>query len=267
VLRHFKYLNTDLVREFLAQFEGGIFDEEQVRTEGTRHKRLGAEVGVGPASVSADLGGEKVTGQERVQRQTGASEFARLYEHLQQDDLIQALPNFDEVIWAGLAPGEIVEVPVVVALPGILKLLQLAAGFQALLPMVEAASPVTAQQRDMLKIMGDFSAVVDTGPLTVIAAAATAPRFKMVVPLVREYVRVPQDSIEGEATLVAKIQRKLNKGETVSAIELFPGMNRLGRKQLDSLNRSLRGGPPGMDLGVSTVSYPGAVMTTVGIFQ
>jgi len=219
------------------------------------------------ASLRGEIGKESVTDHQRVQKQTAASEFARLYEHLNRDDLIQPLPNLDDVIWSQLAPGEIVEVPVIVALPGILKLFELAASFQSLLPLVEASSAVTAEQREMLRIMSDLAAAVETGSLTVISSVAMASKFKMIVPLARPHLRVPVASIEGEATLLAKIQRKLNRGEIVSAIELFPGMNRLGRKQLDSFNKSIQGGPTGLDLGVSTVSYPGAVVTPIAIFQ
>jgi hypothetical protein len=268
VLRHFKYLNSDLVREFLAQLEGAVFDESQVKTASTSDKGVGAGVSANIAGIKADLSKSTTSEHERTEKQTAASEFARLFAHLESQDLVQSLPAFDDVIWTDLQAGEIVEVPVTVAFPGFYKLLQLTAGFQALLPLLPpSVGAVTDEQRAMLKLMSDFGAVLESGPLTVIATVATANKNKMVAPLLRQHVRVSPESLEGEATILAKIQRKLRRGDVVSAVELFPGMNKLSPKQLADFDRTMQGPSGGLDLGKSVISYPGVVVTPIALYQ
>ncbi len=271
VLRHFLYLDEELVQEFLSQYEGGLYDEEERSTESRGAHGVSGKVGVGPLGLAGEAKKDAHQSEHRTTRQTSAGQFSRLYDYLDEDELIQRLPALDDAIWEQLESAELVEMPASIALPGLTKMVEIASGMLDILPMLQAfsASEISADPEGMEKMKAFVKMTSsDAGPISVIASVAASPRFQFLCSLKREWCRVPSASMEVEATILGKIQRKLGRGETVSAIEFFPGMNRLGRKQLREFERKL-GNPqiPGMELGASSVRYPGAVLTPIGVFQ
>lgn len=268
-LRQFLYLDHDLVHEFLAPFEGGIFDQETKSTETRGERGVGGRVGTPFAGVEGNLGKDTRVGQERTTHQTSSSEFSRLYDHLEAEDLVQPLPAVDEGIWAQLEQGELVEFPATVALPGFSKMLDLAAGMAGILPLMQSlgAGPTDPAAVKAIEGMAQLQAS-DSGPVSLIASVAAYPRFRFLCQLNRSFLRASANALEGEATVIGKIQRKLFRAETVSAVELFPGMNRLSKKQRREFERNV-GNPkiPGMEFGPSSIAYPGAILTPIAIYR
>jgi predicted DNA-binding transcriptional regulator AlpA len=270
VLRHFLYCDADLVRDFLAQIEGGIYDEEDVKSKTDDSRNVGGGITVGPASLKAasDHGGSSETAR-RIQ-QTMASEFQRLYSLLDNEGLIQPLSAFDDAIWDQIQVGEILEAPVVVRMPGFQQMAELAADFGKLMPLLELGGVTTAmpaEDLDMVRMFGEFHSALESGPMSVIATAAGNKKVRLLCRLDRNYLRTDAKSIEGEATILAKIQRKLRRGEHVSAAE-FPALNRLSAKKRREFDKIFhKPDIEGLVVGEGGVSYPGAVLTVLGIYR
>jgi hypothetical protein len=149
-LRQLLYCDTDLIRQFLAQLEGGIFDEEHQAERTGGRTGVGGEVKAGPLGGRADRGREESQEVERVVCQTEASEFDRLYRSLSQQGNIQFLENIDDAIWDQLQRREIVEVEAVIRPAGLEKISELFIKFQEILPLIDAMGAEGSIQRRVI---------------------------------------------------------------------------------------------------------------------
>jgi hypothetical protein len=73
VLRQFLYRDDELVLQFLAQLEGGTYDEELVTEQNQSGGAFGGGVGAGPAKLSAERKKQGSWEASRTVRQTDES--------------------------------------------------------------------------------------------------------------------------------------------------------------------------------------------------
>lgn len=222
-------------------------------------------------SVKGEIGRSSSTELQRKVQQVEASWFDRLYSLMDGEGLIQPLAAFDDDIYRSLGAGEIIEAPVIVRLTGLQQMLDLAADFMdkwvPMLKLGNAGPQVSDETANATKMAEALRGILEQGPLAVIATATGNPRIRFVCRLDRRFLRIAASSVEGEATLLAKIQRKLKDGETVSAVEM-PGFGPLSgqaRSEFDSIfqNPNIEG----IQLGESSITSPGAVVTVIGLYR
>jgi len=141
VLRHFLYLNEDLISDFLGQLPGGLERETARHVERSGRKGLGGGAGVGPVSIKADLAGETKRLSEVTVDRSAAGEFQRLYSAL-GPNAIQQLPALDDQIWSALGVFEILEFGAIITLPAIARLVDVTEKFGPLAQMLTSAGKV-----------------------------------------------------------------------------------------------------------------------------
>jgi predicted DNA-binding transcriptional regulator AlpA len=270
VLRQFQYCDQDLVRDFLAQVEGGVYEGEDVTETSQGSKKVGGGVSAGPLNMNAGADRGITRGNARHVAQVMASEFQRLYSVLDEDGMITPLDAFDDAIWEQVQASEVVEVPVEMRLPGFHQIAQIAAEFGKMMPLLQmggVAPDMPAANADMMRMMGELHAASEAGPLTVIATATGNSKVKFLCRLKREHVQADPQVLEGEATILAKIQRKIRRGEHASAIDIpaFRGLSNKKRREFDKIFDKPK--IEGFDVGESTVPYPGAVLTVVAVYR
>jgi len=268
VLRRFLYLDSDLTGEFLAQLDQGVFTEEEQRNVVRREKRLGGDVKAGLGSVGLGAGAGRGSSDEaeatRTMRQTPESEFARLYDVLSSSGDVQWLEALDEQIWEQLRRGEIVEVESVVSAASLTKFATLAEKAAPLMEVMELlGETVDTETREAMAGMRSLGDLFGN-KVPVVSRAAGAPKFKFIANLEKDKVRVDLDELEGEATLVAKIQRKLAPSEKHTVFESMPGMGSLPR----ALRRSIQGDIKNeKELPDLVIRSPAAVVTPIAIYR
>lgn len=82
MLRQFLYLDQDLVRDFLAQAEGGLYDETRELSSSQGQHGLEGRLSVGPLAAGGQRSKSAHAETESVVHQTAPSEFDRLYRNL-----------------------------------------------------------------------------------------------------------------------------------------------------------------------------------------
>lgn len=105
MLRDFLYLNHKLVGQFLAQLEGGVFDEETERTSQTGKGGFSGALHAPVAELKGEKGRESTSENERIMRQTPESQFNRLYDYLNKDDMLSVDEISDPAFVSGLKQG------------------------------------------------------------------------------------------------------------------------------------------------------------------
>src|SRR5258708_16273027 len=125
MLRHFLYLNEDLVRDFLGQMPGGLERETERHLEHTGRRSVEGGASIGPVGIKGDLGNETKRLSDVTVEHAAAGDFQRLYSALSAAEAIQDLRVLDEKIWSDLQPSEILEVGALITLPAIARLVDL----------------------------------------------------------------------------------------------------------------------------------------------
>jgi hypothetical protein len=266
ILRNFLFLDTATMTDYLSTLEGYVVEGTVDQTDvGKREKggKLAAKVIEGGASSEVST--------ETKQKLTvpDAAKFQRLYEILEEQDLIQYLDAFDEEIWNQLKRGELLEVQAAIRLPELL----------AVTKMVEDLSPLlgvmTALGQDPLddpEARVAFDGMREVGKLTkqkhvpLLFEAVSTPGFRFVANLPRQYIRRPLSDLQGEAVVFGKIQRILTKGQKYEAFSLlppsasFPTRRSLTKEQ----RRKRRQAKKGL---TEMVNGPAIVLTPLAVFR
>jgi len=264
VLRQFLYLNTNLVDEFLAQIEGGTYDDEEQTLVERTGKELGGRLRAGPLSGSAgrSRGGEQQTTRTLVR--TPESAFAHLADYLCEVGELLEFDDLSDETWRDVKSSEIFELSGVVSVSSILKYARLAQQAGPLLSLFgsfgeDKVDPDTEAALNGFSLLGQLATTVP-----VVVRAAGAPRFKFIAALEPKKIRVELEELEGEATLFAKVQRTLASTERHTILDDLAGLANLPRDERRKIQRGLKNDASMPD---AVISPPGAIVTPIAIFR
>lgn len=268
VLRHFLYADWPLIRAFLAQIDRVPDDQVPAEADRSRHPdSKAAETAKTPgADRSKPTDVDPAPGQSG--HMAGPSAFQHLREAMEEETMLRTLDTFDDQAWAEIKNGEIIELPVCTQPIEIETILGRAASVPGLEPLVRAAKYVpgeTATSDSVKSPSVDFTAFTRQLNLSLIVVPVGNPRVRLLCPLRSAYVG--SDPVEGEMTLVAKVQHKLQPNEHISRLQI-PAVNNQSeyehRKFAEAFDilrtsRSLA--------ATNSVDCPGAVVTTIALYR
>lgn len=258
LLREFLYLDTRLVDNYLAQVEGGLYDESRTRAEGVSGYEGKAGVKTPVADFGAGAQRSSVTETERVIRETPEARFNRL--HTALDATLQ--DGLAENLWPQATKGMFWELECEVSVPSVARMFGQLDQIDDIASLAEAFGTPLPGFDDQMKVqMNLLSSRVDKRKLVVEGHIADAqPRFAF--KLNREFLRVDLDDLEAEVSIVGKIEGKWPEGDSRSIIDL-PGINLMSRK--DRREIAKKGGSKGVDN--LSIPGPGVSMSVVAIYR
>lgn len=271
-LRTFLYRDDAIVAQYLEQLEGGAYDEENIRRTTGSDGSVGAGIGLGPVELKGSRGKSAAHKSELSLRQTGPSRFSRFYALARGSGDVQTLDETDDTTWDRLQPGAIIDAAVVLEIPTLLKSIELASRAPALLPLLDAISPIRDDEgrpvidpvelramRRQLSSAEDTAAATKAVPLPVIASLASDQRYKFFTRLKRTSVRVDQiGDLDGQARLIGAVHCRLPRGKA-QVVGHVPGMSPPRRPIRKRSTAAIGAG--------ITLRYPSAVLTPVAIFR
>ena len=267
MLRQFLYLDESLTSQFLSQLEGGLYNEEAQTWKTTSGSNLEGGIGVGPLRGSGARRSADEEAVSRTMRQTAESAFQRLVTLLQDADDLHFVEALDDGSWKDLARGQVVEIDTAIHLPAITHMLGAAASLGPLLDVVKAlGSDVDDADAEGLAAMMSFANTTKTVP--VVATAVGSDSYRFIAHLDRSSLTVDAHELEGEATVVAKVRRKLTDGERYMVFEFFAGQNSLPRKLRRELETSFAASAEDDDFGEDLfVTSPAAIVTPIAVYR
>jgi hypothetical protein len=269
MLRQFLYLDERLQAEFLSQAEGGTYDAQQEKRTSAANRKGSAGVRIPVLEAGAELTSGSDESVERKVTQTPSSQFDRLYNYLTTEELVTALGSADQTIWDAMRRGTFVEIEATVALSGMSTIAKLAEAAQGFIALSEAiGQPVDDETKAQFSVIELVTGARASETLPVIVRLAGTPEYKFRADLDREHIRVDEDDLIGESVVIGKVQRKLERGQTLPLDVLFPGIEFVSNAERKKLEKTLRAtNVPGMPIGEMSLSYPAAVLTPLAIFR
>jgi len=236
ILRNFLFLDTATMEDYLATLEGYVVEGTIDQTEVEKKDKSGK---AGYKVVEGEIASEKSKETKQKLAITDGAKFQQLYEILEEQDLLQFLDAFDEEIWNQLHRGELLEVDAIIRFPKPFALTQAMDDLSPLLGIMAAFgedSLADPKDRAAFEGMSAIVKLVEGKPVPILFEAASTPGFTFVAHLPRRHLRCQLSDLEGEATLVGKVQRILTKGRKVEVFSLFPAFT----SSLPSLSREQR---------------------------
>jgi hypothetical protein len=268
ILRSFLYLDSGLVRQFLAQLEGGVYSHQDERLREHGGKEAGGEFGGSLLGARAGVKAGRTSGrEEEVQRTvelTPEAEFARLHDLLSASDAIHLLDHIDGAEWGTLRRGELAEVDGTVAVSTIARYSHLVEQVGPFMELMQAmGESVDDETKEAMTAVGMFGSILGNS-VPIVAKAAGAPDYRFASTLIPSALRVELDQLDGDATILGKVQRLLGPGDTYTIFDLMPGFRGLPTAQRQELEKDLTNSPEFPDM---VVTGPLAVLTPVAVYR
>lgn len=264
-LRDYMYLDEDLVERLLSQVEGGVSSEETQTDTEKLDKRRGAGVQVSPvkAEIGRTKGAESST--SRTVRQTPDSACSRLIDLLEQAGSLQFLEVFDEGIWNQLKRAEALEVDATIELSVMAQIGGIAESFEPLIAVMSSAGQeVDAEGMQAIKAFSEISALMKTIP--VLARPTGAAAYTFIANLKADALRVGQDQLNGEATILGTLQRRLRPDEVWSVFDAI-GLAGLPQSLREQMQQGMTEGDTDTELGQMVVKPPAALLNPIAIYR
>jgi len=237
------FLDIATMEDYLATLEGYVTEGTIDQIEIEKKDRSGK---AGYKIVEGEIASEKSTETKQKLAVTDGAKFQQLYELLEKEGSIQFLDAFDEEIWTQLRRGELLEVDAIIRFPKPFMLTQAIEDLSPLMDIMIAFgedSLADPKSRVALDGMSAIAKLAEGKPVPILFEAASTPDFTFVANLPRRYLRCQVSELEGEATVVGKIQRILTKGAKVEVFSLFPvfasSLPNLTREQRNQMQREM----------------------------
>lgn len=269
-LRDFLYLDRALVRDFLAQAEGGLVDEATKRQTATGKGGFGGSVGAGPLAVKADKSKEHSVETEAVVRQSAASEFDRLYKYLEEpeDPLVVLDEVADRSVVGQIRRKQFLEVDARVSVSGIQRLMTLFATFGSIAPLMEQFGTDVQVDKEALSGMQALTALGESDQK--LPMIATVPgKANLKVGLELNPTGIHTDTWDVDASVLFKVQRIIKGAERYVIGDAFGGLLKLmPEKERRKIMKSLKSPDAAQfDIGDMEIGAPGLIGTPIAIYR
>lgn len=264
-LREFLYLDARLVDQFLAQVEGGIYDEEREKSLSGKDGGFSADVGggIGPVTLrgSGRRGASSSDEIERIRKQTPESRYNRLHEFLESGQTLQAVDTQSH--FGDLKVRGIVAVECYVDVPTINRAMRESDSLSSLGELISAFAP---QQQDpqfaeALEGMKKLNAL--TGNSVVATGEIGEGQLKFAFKLNDAGLRVDLGDLEGDAVVVGKVEKTWTEGKTYPLLSL-PGLNLMNREARRKMEKEVSAAP---ETAENSLEGPAATLSVIAIFR
>ena len=241
-LREYTYFDRQKVEDFLSTIEDGLSREfSEVKTEEGAILTPEIEVSAslpGIGGIKPKISGQtarKITTREELKTATDASLFRRLYDYLNEEDMIKEINpvSLTSEIWNEIDVGNVLEIKGHVERPALEKLID---NLNDLLSLAEALNSSSKPSSDngAMKYFESIQLQLKMKGSNIKVNVGTDLRFKFVGTLFPNKLKVIKQEIEGDYTLLCRVQKILGEGETVQFFSIVPGNLKLDDKQIAS---------------------------------
>lgn len=265
ILRNFLYLDIDILNDYLASLEGYIIEESEVLEK----ERKQNEGKAGVKIVEGQHTTEKTTETTQKRSYTDASRFQKLYQLLEDNNMLQFLDAFDDDIWKNIRRNEIIEVPANLKISDTYKKIKTAGNIT---PFIEAFSALGMEEfssrEDEIALKGikAIDNINNEQHVPIIMKAESTEGYVFTSKLNKKFIKCNLNDLENEVTIIAKIQRKFPKGKKEEVYSMIMGIDSFFEPQNREEKRKLRNSKKEHNIS-DFVDGPGMVLIPIAIFR
>jgi hypothetical protein len=234
VLRHFLYLDSMMVEEFLAGVQGASYDREDIEESEDKENSGNAEVDLKVIGGGGKGTRRKGTRISRRAQLTDPAKFQRLYALLEEDQTFQYYATMDADSWDSIHRASMLELEVTISLS---TLSGLAAAIQNFDQLDQIFAPLVGKSlwgehnldtTNLVKMLCNaVQAQEAMKGIPVVMTLIGTPEYRFLAHLNPKALREEKQRLTGEVSVFCKVQRKLGENERFSPsspLQLLDGL-------------------------------------------
>lgn len=270
VLRNFLYLNEQMLNDYLSAIEGYMATKVIQTTKQINTKNAG--IGVNAKFLNGDLG-KKTNNELETQMEvqiTPVSKVQKLIDYLNADEPIKFYDSMNDEIWQSIQRDEVIEFMGTVRFS---KLKEIANAVNELEKLCNALQNFTdvsmideTAQKGMTGLK-QLSELQNSNEVPCLLSFNSLKEYQVVCYLDEMCFNVKQESFVGDVTILCKIQKKVECGQSIELNDIFKSfrelpLNRAQRRQMPN-KKSLETPKDLSDI----VKGPAFVVTPIAIYK
>jgi len=238
-LRHFLYLNTKLLNDYLSAIDGYVYDVERRTESHSTEKAGGLKLGIPVLKGDGQVGekaNEEITREVQI---SDAAKFDKVFNYLSQDNEVKFYEIMNEAEFSQLLRDDFFEVFVT---PRFSRKKEMADSAKKLGELAEILQPFSGEQfldeksKTAIEGFAKLDEIKDSKGIACVLNFEDE-KYPIVTYLDEQCFKVEQDQFVGQVNVLCKIQRKLSKGQNIELDEMFEGVktmatNRAQRRKL-----------------------------------
>lgn len=270
-LRHFLYLNSDILNEYIAAIDGYIYEDAMQSIEKVNEREVSGKAGISIISGKAEHADKTTEGRTRKIVYDDAAKFDRVYKYLNQDETdVEPLQYYDVLsddAFTKLRRDNFIEVLVTARFSKMKTFADSVNKIGELAQIVEKFTDSNLLDKKTKSTIDGFMALNDLKSKNEISCVFEFEdgKYPLVAYLNEKYFKCEQENFVGQAYLLCKILRKIPQGNSVKLDELLDDVKNL------NLNREQRRKmPKKMDnpnIIRDVVRGPALIVTPIAVYQ
>lgn len=268
-LRSFRYLNTKILDEYMSAIDGYTYDEEAQEISKSSTKNVGGQTKV--PIVKGELGHEEKheEGVRRSVRISDAAKFDRVYTYLEsgEDEHVQYWESISDEKYNELRRDDFLEVLVTARFSKMKSFTNVMKTASELATMFEPFMDKKVIDKKTSDAINGLSRIEEHRSEKGTACVFEFPdkKYPLVAQLNEEFFRCKQENFVGEAYLLCKVIRKIEKGQKIRLDEVFEDIQNmpLNREQRRKIKK-------GMDNPIEIrdeIKGPALVVLPIAVYQ
>lgn len=241
-LKNFLYLNTEVVKNYIAAIDGYIYDEESQSIETSKENVLSGKIAT---FIASGKGAHTEKHSEEVKRSLSFSDsakFEKIYSYLQEDEYnrLKYYESLDDSNYKEVSRGDFLEVLVDVRFSRMKELANVVTKCANLTKCIEYATGRQYLDKKTNEAIQGITALDHINSDNKISCVFefSDKNYPLVADLDKSYFKCKPEHFVGTVYLVCKVIRKIPKGQKISLDEVFDAIKKL------PLNRELRRAMP-----------------------
>lgn len=268
-LRNFLYLNTKALEDYVSAIDGFTYDEESQAIATSNENTVSGKAGISIAGGSGEHTGRKEEEIKRTVRISDASKFDKIYRYLKSDEGegLNYYECFNNSIYDELRRDDFLEVLVTARFS---RMKEVTDGVKKIAELAAAIETFTDQEildQSTIEAINGFSALSQLKASQKIACVFEFEdkQYPLVANLDKNYFRCEQDHFVGQAYLLCKVIKKIQKGQSIELDEIFDDVKKLplNRAQRRNMPKNLENPVEVRDV----IKGPALVVIPIAVYQ
>lgn len=268
MLRRILYADIDALDDYISIIDGYTYEEQEVTKNTSTNKEGKANIGGKRASVGGSLEksiDETVSLNAKV---TIASKLDKVIKYLKQNDDLKYYQNLDDEISKDIFRDDFLEVLVT---PRFSKLQDILSAASNLKTMMNAIEPyvdgkiMDKKTEDAVNGLDQLSKSRNSNVLPCVFNFDDM-NYPLIGKIDKNYLKASSDQFVSQVYMLCKVQRKIEKGQSILLDELFEDvkslpMNRVQKRKLKDTDMS------NPEEFKDKINGPGYVVIPIAIYQ
>lgn len=266
-LRKILYVDRETLDNYVSQIDGYIYEEETIYNSCNKEK--GAKIGLEVSKVKAEgnLENQNENSFTRNAKITDASKLDKIIKYLNKENELKYYECIDENSWDSICRDDFLEVLVTPRLSKIAEYTDAAKNLRSIAEVFQPFMDTPMIDRKTEEALEGFEALAKLkkdNSLTCVFNFEDK-QYPMVAYLDEDYLNVSKEKLFSQSCMLCKVQKKINRGETIELDEIFKDFKSLAtnRKMRRSMPKNLSNPEEFRD----KIKGPAFIVIPIAIYQ